>query len=145
MTKPNYTKALDAFDERLYRMKKNELLRLADLASENKLEEEQAATSFGQMLILITYDLKWMQKKDPEIYKRLGISKKELRDIETKIHGNIKLTKAETELLTKTLKSVVEYRSKNFPSEPEEKQIESERKKHINKRFNVNEKWLPLK
>lgn len=145
MAKTDYSKAEDAFDDRLHKMKVNELLKLADQAAGKEGLTEGIHPQFGQMLSLIEHDLKWMQKKDPGIYKKLQIKKDELTALYAKIQAKILLSNDERRRIAEMLKKVAKHKLEFFPASDQENQIEAERKKHINKRFNVSEKWLPLK
>jgi hypothetical protein len=147
MAKTNFTKVEEALANGLHHIKVEELLKLADLASDiGKKDLESAALFYGQFLSLIENDLKWMHKKESSVYKELKIKKSELKDLILKSREKPS-TLSETEMeRIKDLKVKVEkYKKEKFPSKPEDTLIELERKRHIYKRFNVNEKWLPLK
>lgn len=147
MAKTNFTKVEEALANGLHHIKVEELLKLADLASGmGKNDLEGAALFYGQLLKLIENDLKWMYKKAPDVYKELKVKKSEIRDLLLKSHEKPpKLSENEMARIKEIKVSVEKYKKEKFPSQAEDAQIETERKKHIYKRFNVNEKWLPLK
>ncbi|MGA8164634.1 MAG: hypothetical protein WB791_06370 [Waddliaceae bacterium] len=149
MAKQNYSKTEKAVGESLQGIKVEHLLELADLASGKKADpsgKEQSTLTPGQMIKIVGQNLKWLHKFDPDIYKRLKIKKSTIKKFEEKIHdAKDQLEEKELELLKVLMKKIAEYKEKNLSAITDEKIIEGEAKKHINKRHNVNEKWLPLK
>lgn len=103
-------------------------------------------------------------KKKQEVVERFQKQLKNLKEQDPKLYLNLNITKAEERkllaskhefnqndwLTIQKLQERIEYLKKqlygvdSFKAEFEE-QIEKERIKHINKRFNVRDGWLPLK
>jgi hypothetical protein len=147
MAKTNYTKVEEAFDDGMQKMRVSQLQDLASLAAElGKFESSFEVNPFSKenrmLITLLKLDLK--QLRNTEIFKTLGINKKDLKE---KLDHPEKLSFDDWDQL-RTLKfSLQDYKeklSKETAPDANEKQVEEQRKKHINKRFNTQEKWLPL-
>lgn len=140
MAKTNFTKVEGALEEGMRQMIVQHLHTLADSISNTKPKDE---TSQKKLMAALKFGLNRMEKQDAELYKKLGISKVELKKLIEKKEilsdedfEKIKSIKAKVEALKKEL----EEKS----PESNDQLIEKERVKHINKRFNTNDKWLPL-
>ena len=142
MAKANFTKVEEALAEGLRKMTIENLGEMADKAkadrtgkpSDDKLTEKKQAL----ILASLKQDLKWLYKKDRTFYKKLEMTKKSVNElIDNPMDWDkikelkIKVEKCKQEML-------VEGKESN------EQLVEQERSKHINKRFNINDKWLPL-
>lgn len=133
MSKKDFSNAEKALEKRLQQMEVEELLKLADQATGNAVKKEDSLT---QDFKRFTHQIHFLAKENKSIYFELKTSRKEMDELDTpeKIKGWL-------EKVSKKLKILLEQ-SKNTLSD--EEQIEKERAKHKTKRFNVNEKWLPL-
>ena len=149
MAKQNYSKTEKAVDERLNHIKVTHLLELADAASgkgKNATKKGKLKHTPGEMIQIIEQSLKWLHKINPDIYKHLKITKSSIKTLDKKIHDpSAQLEDKELKQLKIWMKKILGYKEKNLPPITDEKIIEAETKKHLNKRHNVNEKWLPLK
>lgn len=140
MSKTNYSKVEEAFNEGLYRMKVNDILE-----SSKKGEDQKNALHPAQRFIAIVQELKWMKKTDPDIHKHIKISKKEIASIAEIIKKRRNSLKdSEVQRIDELLKIVKKYKEKNFPKIGDEDLIEDENERHHYKRHNVSEKWVPL-
>jgi hypothetical protein len=149
MAKTNFTKVEEALDEGLRKITINRLLQLADVAAgigQTKPQtKERDEETHAHIIASIQRDLKFIVKKDPSVFSKIGFKKKDVKDFIDRAHA---LTPEEWEALKKIQEKVESYKKelvKSLPKTSNEDLIEGERVKHINKRFNVNEKWLPLK
>lgn len=142
MAKTNFLKAEEALTAALQKMSVEQLFEQAS-ARDNPATEENAKRDQARLYIIKTLqlELKKLHRHDSEIYKKLGIKRKEL-DVYLEFPAKIS---SETWKKIVALKAKVEEFSKNLPEKTNDQLIEIERQKHITKRFNVNEKWLPLK
>lgn len=95
-------------------------------------------------LFLLEQHLSWFKKKKvKDAFQFLGTSKEELEAMKEK---KALTTADETrlqELLAKA-KQAKEIVLKKLDLHEDEAIVERERKKHINKRFNIRDSWLPL-
>lgn len=95
-------------------------------------------------LFLLNKQLAWFKKKKiKDIYTQLTTTKKEITDLEAKKILTDDDQKRILEILEKSKKLKEELLQKLGVGN-DDALIEKERKKHINKRFNVKESWLPL-
>lgn len=141
MTKTNFTKVDEALSKALFKMSIDKLWE-----STRSDEEEDPAQALLQvrkkMAKSIARRLNFFSKRDAEFYTKIQYDKEELRKLLQRpslfSEDDLKFLQTLTERLDQFRKS------ENYPDLDDEMIVELERKKHINKRFNTNEKWLPL-
>jgi hypothetical protein len=144
MGKTNFTKVEKALEDGLIKMTSQQLWELAEssVQSSKALPPKEICTAILQSL---ERDLKKMHSKDNSLYKKIGFTRE-----------NLKKLIAHPELLTpQDWKQIQEVRIRiekykkdlaaSLPHLSDDAIIEQERAEHINKRFNVNKKWIPLK
>lgn len=150
MSKTNFTKVEKALSEGLNQITVNHLLELADSAASSMggedskfhLPSQEQRTAALQQL---DRELKKLHKEDLTAYKSVSYIKNDLKRLlsnpETLTPEDwkkIKIIKEKIELFRREL-------AKKLPHLSNEQIIEAEQGKHINKRFNVKDGWLPLK
>ena len=89
------------------------------------------------------WDVMVLPDLDKKFFKKLGVSKK---DIFKLIKNPASLTDKDWQIV-KDIRAKIDVLKKEIlkkASTSNEELIEHERKRHVNKRFNVNERWLPL-
>ena len=149
MAKTNYTKVEEALAEGLRQLTRTKLLELADLAkaagNQSKSAEAEVVISQHHLLSSLQRDLKELYRHGPDIYTQLGIKKKEMKKF---IEHPDTLTPQDWERLKQVKAHVDEFKKeivKNLPQISNESIVEQERVKHVTKRFNIRDKWIPLK
>lgn len=142
MAKSNFSKVEKALSEGIIRMTARQL---RSQTPSKKMEGIPTAEILSAVLNTIDQDIKRIHKLETGIYKKVGITKQNLKKmianpalLTLKDWEKIKDAKGRLEKIKKELQSQKPYLL-------DEDIVEAERKKHINKRFNVREKWLPLK
>ncbi len=145
MAKTNFTKVENAFDDEMRKNMRDDLLKEADRASGSPSKEnvevvrQKRIAAERKILILgLQHDVKNI---DQDVFEdKININRYDLEDL---LKKGIDLTDKDIEELKNFKKRIDKYKSEleGF----DEKLVEDERKKHINKRFNVKDKWLPLK
>jgi len=150
MAKTNFTKAEEAFDDGLRKASVNKLFEIVDenatLSDPEKALELAAKqgkipiAADRQLLSVLKHELHHLHKKGLDIYTQLNLDKKQFKQW---CENPNSLTAAEWTRI-KELKEKVDSLKKESQT-PDDELIQSERNKHINKRFNVKDKWLPLK
>lgn len=153
MAKTDYSKVEEALNRGLLKITVQHLLDLADVAASTGIASTASKQEpllpdkdvLDRILLTLQQDLKRLLKRDLSTYTKLGLDKKKLQSY----------FKNPNLLTPQDWKKVKEIREKihiynqelreKFPLESNEVLVELERHRHINKRFNVNEKWLPLK
>jgi hypothetical protein len=145
MAKTNFTKVEKIFEDEKAKQMRDDLLKEADRVSgkaspENPVIEAQKKHASERKILIqaLTHHLKEHDETTFEL--KIGFSKDLLEEL---LKKGLSLTDEEYTLLVKMKKKIDRYK-KNHENY-DEKLVEQERKKHINKRFNVRDKWLPLK
>ena len=142
MAKTNFTKVEEALRDGIDKMIKEKLLEEAD-AAQGKAPTKQH--SKDQLLAKIRQEFKYLYKQDKDVFKKLGIDEKILKELLLTAKS---LTQSDLNILQEVLNRFDLYKkemAKKNPSATDDQIIEEEKKKHINKRFNVRDDWLPLK
>lgn len=154
MGKTNFTKVESLLKDNLTKIEVTRLGKLADIAQKVAKPEmrrliEQAAIAGSKAELDKTLLLHAIRRgikdfKTPAFYQAIGISSEELEALlktpDERPHEEWKRLQAIREKINEFRKSYQEA----HPETSESTLIEKERHKHVNKRFNVNEKWLPL-
>lgn len=146
MAKTNYNKVEEAIEKGMHSIQVDHLLRLADAAQGKKTDNEEKRTlTPKQTMIIINSELKWMYKQDNEIYKVLKIKRKRIEELLKLVNTpNVQL-KSEDLAEIESIKNGVELLKKTrFNPESEEKLLDQEIERHVYKRHNLRETWLPL-
>lgn len=145
MAKTNYTKVEGSFDEGMRKMMVGNLLNEAD-AHQGKDVVAPGADK-KRFLLAIHHELRYLQKKGLEPYSKLGILQRQIAEWlehpETITEDDWKLIKGYKEGLDK-LKSGMQGTASKAPEGANDALVNTERKKSVYKRFNINDKWLPL-
>lgn len=145
MSKVNFTKVEEMLNQGLHNINVGHLLQEADATkAKTKAAEKSPPVSNRQLITSIERDLKFLHKKDPETYIKLGVKKKFIKKV---IETPDSLTPEELDTLKQIQGKILLFKEElknTLPPINNEAIVESQRTKHINKRYNVNDKWLPL-
>lgn len=155
MTKTNFTKVEGLLEAELAKMEAQELGKLADIAQKvvqpgmRKIVEKAsiaaAKTEIDRSALLHSLHRAIKQFKDPAFYVDIAISKEELAALLNLPREQlIDEQWAKLQALRPKIKEFKKKFQKMHPESADETLVEGERHKHINKRFNVKDKWLPL-
>lgn len=143
MAKTNFTKVEGMLDEGLRKMNVEQLL---NLTKPNKSDQsaEQPNKERLKTLLTLQRDLKFLDKADQEPYELFNITKKRLN----KLIKNPETTSPEEWAeIKETQMKVNGFRKefeKNGSNEKNDELIQQQIRQHKTKRFNINDKWLPL-
>lgn len=141
MAKTNFTKAEEALRETLEAMMRGHLLELATVADQGAPPAEiQNLRNRIYQACVLQLEIKRLQRTIPDLFQKLGLDKKQLEKL---LADPIHLSDEQWEKVTQIKQSVNEL-LKTLPASNDDQLITEQRQKHINKRFNVNDKWLPL-
>lgn len=143
MAKTNFTKVESFLDEGMRQIALNKLLDEADKAQGKPAKKKTALTEEQKELLrYIDTNLNRLKEVDPKIFTKLKVKK-------TSVYKLLKNSESLQEIDWKHLKGLKKkidaFLNEYFPKKSNEEQIENEQLRHTKKRFNVNEKWLPLK
>jgi hypothetical protein len=150
MAKTNFTKVEGILDEGLRKMTVDHLLDLTKAAP--KSEDGKAAdentlkqnSNRSKILLILQRDMKFLDKGGHEPYELFGIDKKTIIKY---LKNPGALSAEEWEEVKENQIKVRNFRKeceKNSNSKNDEDIIEQQRRSHKTKRFNINDKWLPL-
>jgi hypothetical protein len=154
MAKTNYSKVEGSFDDGLRKIMVGKLLEEAD-ANQGKGAIPTVITEQKNILLALHHELRYLQKLGLEPYKKLGILRKKMAKW---IEHPETVTEEEWKAIKKFKEGADKLRAisvakKPLPAYDKEDQVEegpndtlvnTERKKSVYKRFNINDKWLPL-
>lgn len=155
MSKTNFTKVEEALTEGLRRIQLDKLLVEADEArakgnattpAEEKGPPSQELEARRHKAQILRVNLKWLNTKDPDLYGKLGVKKEDVNKFLARVDVfNEKECEIFRVLLERTEKVKADFAARDGVNKGDDDLIAQQRKKHITKRFNVQDKWLPLK
>ncbi len=152
MPKNNYTKVEQALEQGLLKMQVTDLFEAAKPLFLPEAKADQASLPTFSLTVQqkslmgsLTRDLtKFTSKLHPKLYAQLAIKRSELK---AKLINPTSLSSEEWQQLKQIKDKIDLYKAQlqsQVPPLELNQLVENERLKHINKRFNTNEKWLPL-
>lgn len=142
MAKTNYSKVEGILDAGILKMTVNSLLDLADDAQAKGKKTTSKKKSPKNYVALVQKELLWIYGKDPEVFKNLHLKKKKLKKI---FEHPEEASKEELEYIIEVKELLAKYKKEKLPLITDEDLVKHEQDRHINKRYNINEGWLPLK
>lgn len=148
MAKTNFSKVEEALNLELFKMNVQNLFDLAEDSAAVKKSVESSTSTTEQArasaVAALQQELKLIHKKDRKVYQRLSLDRQELQNY---FKNPSKLTPQEWEKIKQIKDKLMAYKKElreKLPKLTDDEVIAAQRTKHVNKRFNVNEKWLPL-
>jgi hypothetical protein len=146
MPKVNFSKVEKSFDRAIQKLTIDYLSELAAIA--NVIQDPQSTISSKSIEEIITRfqkELKKLKKYDPLLFKKLNLSPEDEKRFAL---PSAEFTQ-EDWLRLKALKVHIDelkhelYGQEHLDAENDD-QIAKERRRHVNKRFNIRDGWLPL-
>ena len=146
MSKTNFSKVEKSLEEGMIRMKSQNLLKEADEASGNKANESKVPPKevCNAVLTNLEKELKKLRRSDEESYKKLALPKLDLKKLITTPSLLTPQDWKEVKEIKERLNLYKKELSLKLPQETDQDLIDLERNRHVNKRFNVSKKWIPL-
>lgn len=147
MAKIDFTNAEKEIERNLRRMFITNLIKMTeDEQAKEKLDEDKAHNNKNTLSILksMQKDLGRLSEKSDEMWKALGVTKDEINNY---IKNPGKLSKDEWDNIKELMKKIKEYKQSagsGIEEEINDEIIQSELKRHKDKRINVNERWKPI-
>lgn len=144
MAKTNFTKVEEALNEGLLKMNISGLLDKAPAVSGEgtpPISRKEAAAR-REILAALRFDVK--HSKAAEFFAAGGMTRPELKAL---LDNPLDITAEGWSKLAAFREKTEAYRKEvlaKLPNDANEKLVEEQRKKHINKRYNTKEQWLPL-
>ncbi|MBA3721778.1 MAG: hypothetical protein H0W88_05195 [Parachlamydiaceae bacterium] len=148
MVKLSFIKIENIFTETLRKMMIDRLSELATIVTlMNDPNAKITEKTKSDIIHRFQNELKRMKEHDLRLYKKLKISKKNeglffssMKDLSPTDWKKIKMLRDRIDVLKQELYGIEVLDRAEY-----EIQVEKERKKHINKRFNIKDGWLPLR
>jgi len=147
MAKTNYEKVMSVLDDEIKKLQVSELLQESDIVSgKTTLQEAEKLQGERQKKLLlkaIDLQLKDLPLDSAGLKEKLGIH---LDGVKKLLKHPDLIQEEHWTALAKISKKLNAYMNEQAPNKIDnEKLVEEQRKRHINKRYNIQEKWLPLK
>lgn len=143
MPRADFTKVETALDAGLRKIVVGQLLNEAD-ANQGNPAVPGAEAAHKQLLIGLQHELHYLHRLGLTPYKLLKLRKKKFAEW---VEHPETVTEKEWEMI-KGLKGKLALIRADYEKKAKtgdnETLVDSERRKHIYKRFNINEKWLPI-
>lgn len=146
MAKISFSKVEDSFAQSLRKILIERLSELATIVTLIQDPRSKVPANVVEDIINKFHgELVTIKEKDVKLYEKLDLKP----DEEAKFMGPMKNLSSEEWDQLKALKERIdvlkrELFGQDVPNTEYEKQVEEQRLKHINKRFNIRENWLPL-
>jgi small-conductance mechanosensitive channel len=155
MAKTDFKRVEDALDEGLQRMTQNRLLDYSSIASQvgvgtdslsHKRQQAAEVTLHQQqerklLAAAVNFDINQLFKKNHQLYTALNTNHEEITALTKDITS---LKEDQWQRLLEIKASIEDYKSKMPDTITDDDVIAKERIKHVNKRFNTRDHWLPL-
>jgi hypothetical protein len=146
MAKVNFIKVEKSFDRALQKLLIDSLSELAAIANViQSPQKEITSKAIEEVIERFQKELKKIKKKDPILFGKLNLSIEE----ESRFAHPASEYEQEDWLRLKALKLRIDelkhelYGQESIDTE-NDNIVEKERRRHINKRFNIRDGWLPL-
>lgn len=143
MAKTNFTKVEDALNEGLLKMNIAGLHEAATTASQKEPTGSGDPAAQKRLLVAaIQFELKHC--KDDQLFAAGGFSRGELKKALQRVED---ITPEKWKQLEDFRQKASDYKKSKAEKQPEdanEKLIDQQKKKHVNKRYNTKDQWLPL-
>lgn len=147
MPKVNFSKVEKSFDRALQKLVidyLSELAAIADVIQDPKANITSKAIE--EIITRFQKELKKIKKQDPKLFEKLNLSSEEEQRFALPANEYLQqdwLRLRSLKLRIDELKHEL-YGQESIDAK-NEAQVTKERRRHINKRFNIREGWLPLK
>lgn len=146
MSKTNFSKVEKSLEEGIIKIKSQNLLKEADEASghfENESKMPQADVCHA-ILNNLDRELKKLKKEDEESFKKLVLPKINLKKLITNPSALTPQDWNEVKNIRDRLNQYKKDLASRLPKVTDQDLVDQERTRHVNKRFNVSKKWIPL-
>jgi len=146
MPKVNFSKVEKSFDRALQKLLINNLSELAAIANVIQAPQKSISNkSIEEIIGRFQKELKKIKKQDPVLFGKLNLSEEEEGRFARPVGEYIQ----EDWLRLKTLKLRIDELKRELYGQEiidaeNDNQVAKERRRHINKRFNIRDGWLPL-
>lgn len=148
MKKTNFTKVEKALEDGLIKITTKRLLDEAGPKSSEKAKDPVADLPPKEVCHAVMQniykELKKMHKEDEFAYKKMGFHRQNLKKL---IENPHLLTPSDWNKIKQVQDRIEQYKKElnlQLPFQSDDELVEKERARSPNKRFNVNDKWLPL-
>lgn len=144
MSKTNFTKVEESLRKGMDKLSINKIVDSTDSKFNEKKAEEEIRLAKKKIAIYLIGELKRLRKSDEKLYSKLGMT---LANAKKLLEQPLKLSEEEWKVVMK-LKDKLEAYKKAYDKEARnsnlEESVKKERARQHDKRFNVQDKWLPV-
>lgn len=144
MGKINFIKAEDAFDKALQKMFIDRLYALANPTDE--IQDSQHHQTSVDTITHFQKELKKLKKQDAKLYERLSLTEEDEKRLTQQVDAFTPEDWSRLETLKLKLNELKqELHDERVNADTDDShQISEERRRHIHKRHNIRDGWLPL-
>lgn len=145
MAKVNFSKVEKSFDRALQKLFIDNLSELAAIASAIQDSQKGLPKGIEEIIGRFQKEMKKIKKQDPFLFEKLNLSPEDEKRFEsppTEYTQQDWLRLKALKLRIDELKHEL-YGQESIDAENDER-VEKERRRHVNKRFNIRDGWLPL-
>ena len=145
MSKVNFSKVDQAFDEASQSLFIDSLAELSTIASMLQNPDRKIGEKEEAIILRFQNELKRIKKEDFSLFEKLNITAEEESRLLRPISEYAKEEWAQLKYLRERIDELKkQITGKSEVNEANDKIVEKEKKRHINKRHNVRDGWLPL-
>ncbi|KIC74112.1 hypothetical protein DB42_BL00370 [Neochlamydia sp. EPS4] len=144
MPKTNFTKVEESLIQGLDKLNIKKIIDSTSKDINEKRALDETRINKRKTAIYMISELKRLHKNDERIYLKLGTN---LSHIKKMLEHPLKLNAEEWGNVLKLLDKIEAYKrafAQTIKEVNNEEMVEKERKKQSDKRFNIQEKWLPI-
>lgn len=145
MSKVNFTKVEEALDEASHQFFIDSLTELSTITNMLQNPEKKIGKDEEEIIARFQRDLKRIKTENYPLFEKLGLTEEEEEQILRSFSDYRREDWARLKYLKERIDELRREVKKKFePSAVNDEIVEKEKKRHINKRHNVREGWLPL-
>jgi hypothetical protein len=145
MAKTDYTKVEEALNEGLLRINISGLHDAAMAASDqNPLITDTDTNNIDRKKLVAALKFEAQHCKSEKLFITAGLSRNALKKLLNNIQDLTPEQWVQLATFHKNAEAFKKEKIASLPSDANDKLVEEQRKKHINKRYNTKERWLPL-
>lgn len=144
MSKTNFSKVEESLKKGMDKLAIKKIVDSTDSKINEINAEEEARLNKKKLAIYLIAELKRLRKSDEKLYSKLGTN---LGNVKKMLEYPSKLSEEEWKAVLKLKDKVEAYKkayAKVIKETSVEEMVEKERGKQADRRFNIQEKWLPV-
>lgn len=144
MAKTNFTKVEESLKSGMEKLQIKKIVDSTDKQLSEKEDLRLKRVEKKKIIFNLIATLKKLEKADSKFYTKIGTPQATIKKL---LESPSKLNEedwAKVLKLNDKIKNYLRVYSSALKEESNDELVEKEREKHVNKRFNIQEKWLPV-